>query len=213
MNTIPKLLFKAISTFALLLICSCQQTCAIITGGIRAQGMDTLPSDNETERELLFAPSTRSSAFLKLYWEPGYTWQEETFERRWCMRCRGICSQYNRIELTPCDYGNVPTQFTLKEALPFLINWMQIEVTGSGLCLQAIPDRDVIFLNNCNPWTMNQWFYGSPESDEDRFEIRPFIEPNQCLTQIHHPKDDEEIIIQFCDVARADNTSYWIKYN
>ena len=210
---IPKLLLKAMNIFVLLLIYSCQQTSATMASSIRAQGTDILAFANETERELPFAQNTQGSAFLKLYWEPGYTWQEETFERRWCMRCRGSCSQYNRIELTPCDYGHVPTQITLKEVLPILINWMQIEVADSGLCLQAIPERDVIFLNGCNRWTVNQWFYGSPESDTDRFEIRPFIEPDQCLTQIHHPKDDEEIIIQYCDVARADNTSYWIKYN
>ncbi|HEY9708970.1 MAG TPA: hypothetical protein V6D48_12285 [Oculatellaceae cyanobacterium] len=33
-------------------------------------------------------PAPLSNFRLKMYWQQGYYWQEETFERKWCMQCR-----------------------------------------------------------------------------------------------------------------------------
>ena len=43
-----------------------------------------------------------SSSFLKLYWQKGYNWQDESFERRWCMKCVG----------SQCSEGDIMSTFT-----------------------------------------------------------------------------------------------------
>ena len=156
---------------------------------------------------------------LKLYWELGYFWQEETIEREWCIACDGGCSEGNKLRTTPCTSTSLPPiQIIINQdtIIPTTVpvDLVQIEVAGAGLCMEAVPEDDVIFLRNCQNFVLsqNQWFYGYNETHVDRFEIRPFVEPDQCVTQLHHPKDGEEIIIQFCDAARTDNTSYWEKY-
>lgn len=161
---------------------------------------------------------TASSA-LKLYWELGYFWQEETIEREWCIACDGGCSEGNKLRTTRCNSTSLPpAQMIINQDIIIPANvpvdLVQIEVAGTGLCMEAVPEDDEVFLRNCQVFVQNQnqWFFGYNETYIDRFEIRPFVEPDQCVTQLHHPKDGEEIIIQFCDKTRIDNTSYWEKY-
>jgi hypothetical protein len=41
---------------------------------------------------------------LKMYWEPHYMWQEETFDRRWCMECRnGECDYGDKTYIHTCE--------------------------------------------------------------------------------------------------------------
>ena len=159
------------------------------------------------------------SSALKLYWELGYFWQEETIEREWCIACDGGCSEGNKLRTTPCNSTSLPpAQMIINQDIIIPANvpvdLVQIEVAGTGLCMEAVPENDVIFLSSCRNFiqSRNQWFYGYNETHVDRFEIRPFVENDQCVTQLHHPKDGEEIIIQICEKSRIDNTTYWEKY-
>ena len=149
-----------------------------------------------------------SSTALKMYWEPGYMWQESPDEKRWCMVCRGSCSAGNSIRLTQCDSGTAPTQFLINGAL--IGPNAMIQAAGTDVCLQANTGAGEIVLANCNSFNMDQWFQGS--FGGSRFEIRTGILLDQCLTQEHHPKSGEEVRIYFCNVAREDQTSYWEKY-
>lgn len=52
---------------------------------------------------------------LKMYWEPGYRWQEEIFERKWCIECDdGSCSRGHQLEIKKCD-GDRNQRFVYEE--------------------------------------------------------------------------------------------------
>ena len=160
------------------------------------------------ERQL---PFERGSSFaLKMHWQRGYMWQENPNERKWCMVCRKGCRPGHKLRLTDCDRGTRPTKFTIRSAFPWGGSFVQLQVAGTNLCVQAYPYSDEVSLNRCSPWNRDQWFVG--DFDQNKFEIKPFLELNQCLTQEHHPKSGEEVLIRYCDVAREDQTSYWVNY-
>jgi hypothetical protein len=60
----------------------------------------SLPSDAPTlSLEPTFQPVSSDFRFkLRLYWQPGYFWQEDTSERYWCMECVR-CDEYGRVRI------------------------------------------------------------------------------------------------------------------
>ena len=53
------------------------------------------------------SPTSQSNFCLILYWEEGYYWQEEVFERQWCMECRNdSCNIGDQLYIYECGDNN-----------------------------------------------------------------------------------------------------------
>lgn len=142
---------------------------------------------------------------LKMYWEPHYMWQEEHFDRRWCMECRD----------GKCDYGDKTYIHTCERAISQRYDFISINdkdymirLHGEDLCLERI-SMD-IFLYDCDSRNRRQFWVA--EVRNDRFEIKPMGLDSHCVTQRHHPKFYEEVEIEPCPSARISHTSYWTRY-
>lgn len=156
------------------------------------------------------APAPTSSSVdqdfkLKMYWEEGYYWQEESFERKWCMRCRGgSCSSGDKIYIEECDDDGV-------ERFDFdYVNRDEvlIKINGSDRCLERA-GRD-IYVRSCDSGkSLQRWWAKTGDFDESRFEISQLGATNLCVTQRHHPKPDEEVELEPCTQARESQTSFW----
>ncbi len=48
--------------------------------------------------------NTETGFRLKMYWETGYYWQEQTTEKFWCMACPSgeVCNRNHKMELRSC---------------------------------------------------------------------------------------------------------------
>ena len=146
---------------------------------------------------------------LKMYWQQGYVWQEQTFERKWCIHCRnGYCKAGINLYVSACysvnqyfDFVNVTTTHDIN----------MIRVSGSHLCLQRF-DFDVL-LEKCNSTNIQQhWISNTGAFSSYRFELTPLTLDTYCLTQDHHPKEDELLFLEPCAQASYDTTSYWVRY-
>ena len=155
---------------------------------------------------------------LKLYWQPGYCWQREYIERKWCLQCHGSassCEQDSNLFINTCNPYEPLQRF----------EWIQlgvdparqyqnqglIKVATGNLCLQqTLPG--IFRLRECNQYDINQGFSGFNQYGP--FQLRPAHADNigDCLTQDHHPTPGEELITQPCSVAIQDRTSYWQVY-
>ena len=151
-------------------------------------------------------PSSTDQNFkLKLWWQEGYYWQEETFERKWCMRCRhGSCSLDDKVYIEECSEDGVQ-KFDFDQ-----INGDEIliKLHGTNRCLERLY-RD-IYVKNCDQGnSLQRWWAKGGAFDEERFEISQLSATNLCVTQPHHPKPDEEVYLETCSQARDAQTSFW----
>mmetsp|Transcript_15496 Transcript_15496/g.25117 ORF Transcript_15496/g.25117 Transcript_15496/m.25117 type:complete len:357 (+) Transcript_15496:77-1147(+) len=165
-------------------------------------------SDNEPNVPERSVSSSISDFALKLYWQSGYRWQEEDFERKWCMECRG----------GTCDYGDktyIETcGSTTSQRYDFVFvddNYAMIRLHGSNLCFERVSYD--IFLYGCDLSNQRQhWYAQQGDFRGSKFEISPRGMGSRCVTQRHHPKADEEVELETCDGARRGDTSYWTRY-
>ena len=150
-------------------------------------------------------PQVMENLGLKMYWEPHYMWQEENFDRRWCMECwDGDCDYGDKTYIHTCDRA-------FSQRYDFISvneNDSMIRLRGTNLCFERI-SLD-IFLYDCDVKNRRQLWVADFEND--RFEIKPFGLVSHCVTQRHHPKFYEEIEIEHCQTARSSHTSYWTRY-
>ena len=146
---------------------------------------------------------------LKLFWRFGYEWQEEDFERAWCMGCDGSsCQEGDKVRVYECDGGNEMFRFINQEN-----NEVQIYLADFDLCLESRSGEKDLKVEECDN-SESQRFWPGPEGDfmGDRFELSPIWSRDECLTQRHHPKDGEKIYREDCEAARKDTTAFWNKY-
>jgi len=137
----------------------------------------------------------------------GYNWQEETFERKWCMKCDGRCRVDQSLMIVNCDDNPTQMEFIYRG------QEVQIKVRGTDLCMEANTRRNSISLQSCSSSNRNQLFVAYRGGfRERRFEISPRNKLGWCLTQRHHPKAYETVLIETCGSARSADTSYWNKY-
>ncbi|EEC45888.1 TRD6 [Phaeodactylum tricornutum CCAP 1055/1] len=174
-----------------------------------------------TSRDLRFtrsrdnlAPINTSTFRMKLYWEPGYFWQEEDYERKWCWMCVDMCNVSSSIQVVNCDDDGglaAPDRFRFIQQRTAME--VQIQEIGSRLCLQRQNDR-VITLQSCNVAEASQRFFASSGRFAwgQRFEITPRGLSGECITQRHHPKAGEILEVEPTITARMSDTSYWNLY-
>ena len=142
---------------------------------------------------------------LKMYWQPHYMWQEENFDRRWCMEClNGKCEYGDKTYIHTCERA-------ISQRYDFVFvhdNNAMIRVHGTNLCFERILMD--IFLYDCDFRNWRQLWVG--DFLRDKFEIKPSGLSSHCITQRHHPKFYEEVEIEPCLIARSSHTSYWSRY-
>jgi len=152
----------------------------------------TRKKGSHTQNSILFALSS---------------WQEEDFERKWCLECDGDCETGKLLEIQTCD-GSSKQRFVYEE------------VPGSGggrLKPQDRRDlcwtRDGVRVHTLEPCDLNckQIILGIQY--EGKFEMHPNGRPLDCLEQHHHPRAGEVIRAKDCIESRDDDTSYWIMIN
>ena len=152
-------------------------------------------------------PASLSNFRLKLYWQKGYYWQEETIERKWCMKCRNAgCSYGNKIYISECGGSSQRFDF-----IPVGNDEVLIQLHGQNLCFERV-NKDIYMYPCDSNNSRQQWYAKRGEFDEYRFEISQNGFNNYCITQRHHPKDDEEVELEPCTQARDGQTSYWNRY-
>lgn len=148
-----------------------------------------------------------STFTLKMYWEPGYYWQEETIERRWCMRCdssREACSAGRYIYITNCDRDmTTDWQFVTNPDNTFFI-----KIATSNLCISS---GRRLTVQTCDANDRRQvWTATKGTRDwSGRFQLRPIDDPDFCVTQSHHPRQGELLGLWECRIPEGDDTSYW----
>lgn len=155
---------------------------------------------------------------LKLYWQQDYRWQEEAFDRMWCMECRSgggaegtsrPCGYGDRTYVDHCGPSNGRYDFIFVNGgeEPDVV----IRLHGTALCLEQVSLE--IFLYGCDSSNVRQlWFAPRGDLLGGRFEISPRNLPSHCVTQPHHPKAGEEVGLATCSGARDSQTSYWNRY-
>lgn len=161
--------------------------------------------DDEDEDDDDDVPTTSITNFaLKLYWQSDYRWQDEDFERKWCMECRnGSCDEGDKTYISKCGKKNQRYDFVFVNSDDVLIR-----LNGKDLCFER--KSFDIFLRKCDSKKQDQlWYAQKGDFRGDRFEISPRGLSSHCITQRHHPKDDEEVELERCTGARNDDTSYW----
>lgn len=166
---------------------------------------------------------------LRLYWELGYNWQDEYFERKWCMMWEydghprtGMC--WYGLEERPCNPDEVyvskcsadPRQRFDLILLPShegIEETFMIKVPSKDSCLQL--NTKAIHLRPCDEQSpLQHWTTINGSVSGKRFEIVPVARPTHCVTQDHHPKAAEVITLQRCSIARSPLhlTSFWTLY-
>jgi hypothetical protein len=159
--------------------------------------------------------TTTESFTLKLYWEEGYFWQQEDFERRWCMQCVNNCTIGGSIQIVNCDNDGkhgFPNRFSfLPNANVNANKEVFVQEASSGLCMERTSGAWKITLQSCKPDVPRQIFIVDKGSLVlgDRFQLRPKGHLNSCVTQDHHPKYAEIVEIQSCAYAVFSETAYW----
>ena len=143
-----------------------------------------------------------------MYWEPGYAWQGETFERQWCLKCiDGTCSKDDIIVVTKCGRSDAKFRYLNENG-----NATQIQISNTNLCLEMRDGKDLLFVGNCNEKNQLQFFNsGNGNFLGLRFEL---LTPGEvgCLTTHHHPKGQEAVRRADCASTRFENTSFWNKF-
>lgn len=191
--------------------CDQQLACRIRDSNEQVPGCGTVPDGQNICMDPADEPTTFGSDddfALKLYWQMGYNWQEEFFERKWCMKCHGnTCADEDGLFLTECGDGESKFKFRNQQGKE-----TQIQIANTDRCLEMRPGSRRVFVDGCDDGNDGQYFNsGWGSFTGKRFELQTPLEAG-CLTQQHWPKYGEMIFRDTCDMARIDYTSFWTRY-
>lgn len=177
---------------------------------------DSITKEEAKRRELAIVGTTNPVSFnMKLYWRPGYCWQQEWEEREWCLECYGgTCDEEDPLWIKACDQYDIRQRFEWVQLgidPTTYQNTGQLKVAGKDLCVEQVEDGK-FRLQGCDSTVVDQMFVGFHIANP--FQMRPFHVDHitECLTQEHHPKPYEELISEPCYVAQKHRTAYWNVY-
>lgn len=95
----------------------------------------------------------------------------------------------------------------------------RLQVHDTNLCLTRVDAREV-YLRPCDSSVKEQLIFGF-QPDGQEMELYPYaekflrgvpFEPERCLTQHHHPRENERIYSELCRRARNAEHSKWVTY-
>jgi len=166
---------------------------------------------------------------LKLYWEEGFRWQNETFEREWCMMYNyegypgtGLCWHGDYDE--KCDESSVyvgkciddPRMWftfvnvtSTKKEDPVVLEYL-IMTGDDQRCFER--SYRSISLERCDEDNSRQrWFAPNGDFYGESFEISQLGYTNQVVTNDHHPKSGELVELHDGAASRANDsqTALW----
>ena len=149
---------------------------------------------------------------LKLYWQTGYYWQENTEETWWCMSCPdGVCKLNDKLELRNCKRKSSDDAMFVVQSHG---KGHQYRVTGTDLCMMKMFSRRAIKLKTCT--TKGKRFplqlFDDFKANGEKFDLRPVKYTSRCLSNHHHPKAGEQIYAETCQKAHKTKTGYWVAY-
>lgn len=122
-----------------------------------------------------------AKAKLQLYWQPRAWWQEENYDRRWCMRCRKGCLPGNGLMIVHCDQIpgpsiQVPNLWEFEAAGN---NAFLVKVDGDNTCLSRV-DRWTLQMDTCDSGNRAQQWLATDGSFERGVEFQVCTSPVQC---------------------------------
>lgn len=142
---------------------------------------------------------------LRMYWEEGYYWQEDVGETWWCMR-----HDSGKAEISRCD-SRKSEQVMRLIMLPD--GQAMIKSVELGKCIRNSRSGGQARFTTCNQEDPQQLFIAQNGGWNSRhFEITKIGEEDDCLTQLHHPRNGEEIEMYDCLDERRHTTSAWELY-
>ena len=127
------------------------------------------------------------------------------------MQCRNAgCNEGNKLYIFECGINSQRFDLVTVNDDEVLIQLNgTTTLNGTDLCLERL-NRD-IFLEECEQSnSLQRWLFS--DFVGDRFEISQNGVDDWCITQRHHPKEDEEVELEPCEQARDGITSYWNRF-
>ena len=179
------------------------------------------PSTSPTE-----SPSNSPTEFsfrLRLHWQRGYYWQDDWSDREmyWCMECESDpCREDDDVYIDTCSDSD-RQQFrkvgdTFRPVQDSSLCWTYIGRSNDYLidAKLVLSGKRHLVLRPCmdsRSGYVEQNFDGF-KWDGEVFELHPLGREDQCITQWHHPKEEERLYPEECRVARDEVTNYWETY-
>lgn len=171
---------------------------------------------------------------LRLYWEPGYVWQELTNEQWWCATKdfegypgNGKCWKGNVT--IPCksehfylaECGRVDYEQQAWRFLPIGDEQGQVLIQSADPRDERCWERSRlnIILMECDINNgFQRWFANNGTSffdpNNNKFEISLNSKDSHCVSNDHHPKPGELVELFSCESLRAPDsqTAYWMRW-
>ena len=142
------------------------------------------------------------------------------------------CEKDMQLALIGCDPGKIgPLKLAQMATFKFVadtdddkLEGQQLSIHNStattDLCIQAGDDvsfpregNGSLLLKPCDSTLGSQRFFGGRPTGT-AFELLPLTGNSaQCLSNHHHPRQEEQIYAQDCHLARIPDTSYWCAFH
>ncbi|KAL3936485.1 MAG: hypothetical protein SGBAC_008205 [Bacillariaceae sp.] len=169
---------------------------------------------------------------VRLQWQSSYFWQEEKTERFWCLECvkcdeygRGDgwehgCRAYGSGSNNNCRNGDslwirdCRSRGNRFNVLQIDQKSFMLRLDNTNLCIER-RNKHLMF-RPCDENDMDQQFV--PWYDWNKFELRPLAMESwgereaDCVSQLHHPKQDEVVGMHNCRLSRIYETRHWERY-
>ena len=156
-----------------------------------------------------------SNVHIKLFWQQGYDWQGEHFERKWCLRCdTGHCNPGVKVLIHQCDLVNQVFDITPVSSNQDTGYLIKTASNVPNMCMERDPvTLNLIYMQVCDPTNhMQHWMAQNGTFDSARFQITQKDYTHYCVTDRHWPKDGEDVHMEPCWLAADSDTSYWTTY-
>ena len=168
-----------------------------------------------------YAQPTQNMFRLRMYWEQWYFWQEELFDRMWCMECKDGCINGHSLHIMRCSGDSAYFNFVyLDKEDPDLEQEVLMRIDSTESCLErdaelgdGWDEYTPLTLQECNSANPRQRWYATYGSLEGPImEIGQYDLPEYCISQQHFPKAKELVRMEQIGKARYDTSSYWFRY-
>eukprot|EP00980_Cylindrotheca_fusiformis_P013872 scaffold3598_cov115-Cylindrotheca_fusiformis.AAC.8 len=179
---------------------------------------------------------------LRLFWQKGYYWQESWEESWFCVECTKCdsygpkdgrnygCEKRGNGNSANCGEGDMFWVHRCRDrGSKFNIvdngdRGMQVRLAGTNLCMgRGVTDKEtgryrkrLMKAVKCDKYDkFQQW---APIKSLSRFELRALEEDGvpekdaMCVSQLHHPKNEEILAMHGCKLSRIYETRYWEEY-
>jgi hypothetical protein len=195
----------------------------------------TKPSESPSSMPSIWVQSISDPFQLRMYWHSGYYWQESISEEWYCAECIS-CRDYTVFDgisadctssgdsTASCREGDLMWLNNCKdktkdfrfETMTNLNSGDQIRVHNTSLCFSSVRNR-YLELRPCDSFDSRQLW--NPVVNLKKFEMRPYdqrflsTQEAMCLSQTHHPKEEEVVGLHSCELNLRDTTNYWEEYH